>query len=211
MTCIAVRCPHWPREQSIKRGTTARGTQRSLCQTTLGAKGSFLRDSCHRGGLPAVQQTLIAMRLHARGVRATARSLPLGPHTVLRELRQHATVLKSVHTAVLRTLTPAEVAWDLERAGAAEAEREELWSLVGHQGNPRWRWHASDHHTGKVVADGFGRRTDAGFVQFKTRRAPCGLTRYSPDHGGASTRHVAPDVHRPGTRHTQQIERKPLT
>jgi InsA N-terminal domain len=34
MTFIAVRCPHCQSDQIIKRGKTARGTQRYLCQNT---------------------------------------------------------------------------------------------------------------------------------------------------------------------------------
>ena len=34
MTFIAVRCPHCQSEQIVKRGKTARGTQRYLCQNT---------------------------------------------------------------------------------------------------------------------------------------------------------------------------------
>ncbi len=49
-------------------------------------------------------------------------------------------MLESVNTAVLRTLNPAEVAWDLERAG--EAEMDEMWSFVRNKSNPRWLWHA---------------------------------------------------------------------
>ena len=44
MTFIAVRCPHCQSEQIVKRGKTARGTQRYLCQNTLCTKGSFLLD-----------------------------------------------------------------------------------------------------------------------------------------------------------------------
>jgi len=25
---------------------------------------------------------------------------------------------------------------------------DEMWSFVGHKGNPRWLWHAIDHGTG---------------------------------------------------------------
>ena len=57
-------------------------------------------------------------------------------------------MLESVNTALLRTLNPDEVAWDVERAGEAEAEMDEMWSFVGHKGNPRWLWHAIDHGTG---------------------------------------------------------------
>jgi IS1 family transposase len=41
---------------------------------------------------------------------------------------------------------------------------DEMWSFVGHKGNPRWLWHAIDHHTGKVLAYVFGRRKDEVFT-----------------------------------------------
>ncbi len=63
MTFIAVRCPHCQSDQIVKRGKTARGTQRYLCQNTLCAKGSFLLDSCNRGCLPEVKHTIIDMSL----------------------------------------------------------------------------------------------------------------------------------------------------
>ena len=120
-----------------------------------------------------------------------------------------ALMLESVNTAVLRTLNPAEVAWDVERAG--EAERDELWSFVGNKGNPRWLWYAIDHHTGTVLAYVFGRRKDDVFLQLKALLEPFGLTRYYTDHWGAYTRHLDPEVHCPGKRNTQHIERKHLT
>ena len=112
---------------------------------------------------------------------------------------------------MLRTLDPAEVTWDLERAGEAEAEMDEMWSFVRHKGNPRWLWHAIDHHTGKVLAYVFGRRKDEVFLRLKALLKPFGLTRYYTDYWGAYTRHLDPDEHCPGKRHTQQIERKHLT
>ena len=45
----------------------------------------------------------------------------------------------------------------------------------------------------------------------QTPYIPFGLTRYYNDYWGASTRHLAPDEHCLGNRHTQQIARKPLT
>ena len=35
MTFIAVRCPHCQSDHIVKRGKTARGTQRYLCQNPL--------------------------------------------------------------------------------------------------------------------------------------------------------------------------------
>jgi len=163
MTFIAVQCPHCHSEQIIKRGKTARGTQRYLCQNTLCAKGSFLLDYCNRGCLPEVKQTIIDMSLNASGIRDTARVLRISTDTVLSELKKKETALESVNTSLLRTLNPDEVAVDIAQAG--EAEMDEMWSFVGHKGNPRWLWHAIDHHTGAVLAYVFGRRKDEVFLQ----------------------------------------------
>ena len=209
MTVIAVRCPHCQSDQLVKRGKTARGTQRYLCPNPLCAKRSFLLDYCNRGCLPEVKHTIIDMSLNASGVRDTARSLRVCPNTILRELKKKETALESVNTSLRRTLTPDEIAWDIERTG--EAEREEMWSFVGHKGNPRWLWHAIDHHTGKVLAYGFGRRRDTVFLKLKALLEPFGITRYYTDYWGSYTRHLDAAVHSPGKRNTQKIERKHLT
>ena len=86
-----------------------------------------------------------------------------------------------------------------------------MGSFVGKKGNQRWLWQAIDHQTGAVLAYVFGRRKDDVFLKLKALLEPCGLTRYSTDHWGAYTRHLAPDIHSPGKRHTQKIERKHLT
>src|SRR6266446_4945928 len=122
MTFIAVRCPHCQSDQIVKRGKTARGTQRYFCQNTLCAKGSFLLDYCNRGCLPEVKQMIIDMSLNTSGVRDTARSLHICPNTILRELKKKEVALDSVNTALLRTLNPVEVVWDMERAGEAEVD-----------------------------------------------------------------------------------------
>jgi len=135
MTCIAVRCPPCQSDPIVKRGKTARGTQRDLCQHTLCTKGSFLLDY-----------------------------------------------------------------WEMD----------EMWSFVGNKGNLRWLWHAIDHHPGKVLAYVFGRRKEEVCLRLKARLEPCELTRSSTDYWGAYTRHLDPDEHCPGKRHTQKIERKHL-
>ena len=56
MTFIAVRCPYCHSDQIVKRGKTAKGTQRYLCQNTLCVRGSFLLDYCNRGCLPEVKR-----------------------------------------------------------------------------------------------------------------------------------------------------------
>ncbi len=74
-TFIAVQCPHCHRDQVVKRGKTAHGTQRYLCQNLACATGSFLLDYRNQGCVPEVKQLIIDMSLKASGVRDTARSL----------------------------------------------------------------------------------------------------------------------------------------
>jgi insertion element IS1 protein InsB len=209
MTFIAVRCPHCQSDQIVKRGKMARGTQRYLCQNILCAKGSFLLDYCNRGCVPDVKHLIIDMSLNASGVRDTARSLQISTNTVLHELRKKAAVLETVNTGLLRTLHSTETTVNIERAG--EAEMDEMWSFVGKKGHQRWLWHAIDHHTGAVLAYVFGRRKDEVFLRLKALLEPFGLTRYFTDHWGAYTRHLESDVHSPGKRNTQNIERTHLT
>ena len=86
-----------------------------------------------------------------------------------------------------------------------------MWSFVGKKKEQRWLWHAIDHRTGQVLVYVFGRRTDEVFVKLKTLLKPFGLRRYYTDYWGAYERSLESDVHSLGQRHTQQIERKPLT
>ena len=209
MTFIAVRCPYCHSDQIVKRGKRRRGTQRYLCHNTAGPPQSFLLEYRYQGRLPAVKQQSIDMSLNASGMRDTARVLRIRTDTVLRALRKKEGALASVNTALLRTADSEEIIVDLAHAG--EAEVDERWSVVGKTGNPRWRWHAIDHHTGNVLASVFGRRNDAVFLQRKELLEPFGLARVYTDHWGAYARHLAADVHSPGKRHTQKIERKPLT
>ena len=209
MTFIAVPCPHCHSEQIVKRGKTRRGTQRYLCQNTACAKGSFLLDYRNRGCLPEVKHTIIDMSLNASGVRDTARVLRISTDTVLSELKKKEAALESVNTALLRIRHPDEVTVAIERAG--EAEMDEMWSFVGRKKDQRWLWHAIDHATGAVLAYVFGRRKDEVFLQLKALLEPCGLTRFYTAHWGAYTRQLDAEVHSPGKRHTQKIERKHLT
>ena len=52
---------------------------------------------------------------------------------------------------------------------------------------------------------------DAVFRKLKALLEPFGLTRYYTDSWGAYPRHLEPEVHSPGKRNTQKIERKHLT
>ncbi len=208
-TFIAVRCLHCNSDRVVKRGITARGTQRYLCQNRECVTDSFLLDYRNRGCLLEVKQLIIDMSLNASGVRDTARSLHISTDTVLSELKKKGPALESVNTALLHTLNPDEVTVDIERAG--EAEMDEMWSFVRRKTNPRWLWHAIDHQTGKVLAYVFGRRKDKVFLKLKALLEPFGLTHYYTDKWGAYTRHLDLEQHTTSKRFTQKIERKHLT
>jgi insertion element IS1 protein InsB len=73
---------------------------------------------------------------------------------------------------------------------------------------PRWLWHAIDHHSGTVLAYVFGRRKDAVFLQLQALLEPFGITRFYTDGWGAYERHIAPEQHHVGKENTQKIESK---
>ena len=74
---------------------------------------------------------------------------------------------------LLASLNPEQIEVEIWRADELEvyrglsSELDEMWSFVARKTNPRWLWHAIDHHTGKVLAYVFGRRKDTVFMQLK--------------------------------------------
>ena len=72
--------------------------------------------------------------------------------------------------AVLAHVKPEQIEVEIWRADELEMHRglsselDEMWSYVGKKANPRWLWHAIDHHTGKVLVSVFGRRKDKVFL-----------------------------------------------
>jgi insertion element IS1 protein InsB len=119
-----------------------------------------------------------------------------------------------VNHAVLRHLHPEHVEVERWRADALEVRRglsselDEMWSYVYSKANPRWLWHAIDHHTGKVLAYVFGRRQDTVFSALKALLAPFGITRYFTDGWGAYERQLDAEQHQGGKANTQKIESK---
>jgi insertion element IS1 protein InsB len=119
-----------------------------------------------------------------------------------------------VNHRVLQHLRPEEVEVEIWRADELEvyrglsSELDEMWSYVRSKANPRWLWHAIDHHTGQVLAYVFGRRQDTVFLALQTLLKPFGLTRYFTDGWGAYERHVEAEKHTIGKVNTQKIESK---
>ena len=119
-----------------------------------------------------------------------------------------------MNQAVLKHLPPEHVEVEIWRADELEVHRglsselDEMWSYVRSKANPRWLWHAIDHHTGTVLAYVFGRRKDTVFLELKALLEPFGITRYFTDGWGAYERHVEAEQHTVGKANTQKIESK---
>jgi insertion element IS1 protein InsB len=119
-----------------------------------------------------------------------------------------------VNRALLPIINPARVEVEICRADELDqrhelsSELDEIWSFVARKSNPRWLWHAIDHHTGAVLAYVLGRRKDEVFLKLKGLLEPFGVTRYYTDGWGAYERHVEPNQHTVGKENTQKIESK---
>src|SRR5262249_43197613 len=117
-------------------------------------------------------------------------------------------------SAVFQVVQPKQVtvemcrSEELARRRGLTSELEEMWSYVAKKSQPRWRWHAIDHYTGKVLAYVFGRRQDDVFLKLQQLLDPFGITRYYTDGWGAYERHLEAERHTIGKAHTQKIESK---
>jgi insertion element IS1 protein InsB len=99
-----------------------------------------------------------------------------------------------VNEPLLRVLYPENVevevcrAEELDRRRGLTSELDEMWSYVRCKANPRWLWHAIDHHTGQVLAYVFGRRQDDVFLKLQQLLAPFGITKLSSIRWARRTR-----------------------
>jgi len=124
--------------------------------------------------------------------------------------------LQQVNQVVLASLNPEQVevaicrAEELDQCRGLTSELDEMWSFVKKKAQPRWLWHAIDHHSGHVLAYVFGRRQDTVFLQLQALLEPFGITRYYTDGWGAYERHINAEQHQVGKANTQKIESKPI-
>ena len=78
-------CPHGQGTAIGRHGTTRQGKHRSRCREQPCAGRPFLRDASDPGPAPEVKQQSVERALKARGLRATARVLPIRTKTVMTE------------------------------------------------------------------------------------------------------------------------------
>lgn len=119
-----------------------------------------------------------------------------------------------MNQALLQVLPPEQVevevcrSEELDRRRGLTSELDEMWSYVAKQSQPRWLWHAIDHHTGTVLAYVFGRRQDDVFLTLQQLLTPLGITKFYTDGWGAYERHLDAAQHQVGKENTQKIESK---
>ena len=101
MVLIAVTCLYGQSDPITTRGTTETDTQRYRCHNPHCPHQSFLLHPADKGRVPAITEPMIAMALHGRGIRDTARVLGLSTDTVLNELKK-----KRQHCS--RSISPCE-------------------------------------------------------------------------------------------------------
>jgi hypothetical protein len=103
------------------------------------------------------------------GIRDTARVLQIRPTTAIAILKK-TTVLQHTNPTLLPPRRSRAVRVSVGRAAA----RDEMWNFVGAKATAPWLWHASDHHTGRVLAYVVGLWKDAVFRILKTLLASFG-------------------------------------
>ena len=209
MAFVQVQCPDCHSADVVQYGKQANGTQRYRCDNPDCPRVIFLLQYHDKGRLPAVKQQIIDMTLNGSGVRDLVRVLRVSSATVIAVLKKKEPTIKQVNERLLKSCDPAQLDIILRQVEAAEMD--EMWSFVGRKSQQRWLWHAIEHHTGQLLAYGFGTREDETFLQLKELLAPFGITHFYTDGWGAYRRHLDPCTHTVGKQQTQKIERKHLT
>jgi len=159
--------------------------------------------------LPETKRQSGALARNGSGVRDTARVVGSETGTVRNELKKQGSALQPGNAPGLAASNAPATTVLLQKV--EEAELEERGSVVGSKKESRWLWQALDPQPGQVVAYGCGQRKEEVFRDLQALVAPFGIARYFTEGWGAYLRHLAPGQHEMGKRHTQKLDRKPLT
>ena len=81
-------CPQCQGTDIVRHGKTPQGKPRYRCQETSCPGGTFLFDYSYPGQSPHIKEQIVAMAMHASGIRDTARVLHVSPTTVMKELKK---------------------------------------------------------------------------------------------------------------------------
>jgi insertion element IS1 protein InsB len=95
MVMTHVLCPHCDSKDVVKRGKTANGKQRYLCNNEACSASSFILDYSYNGYLPEVKDKIIEMAMNGSGIRDTSRVLKVSQTTDINEIKKR--VVPSIH------------------------------------------------------------------------------------------------------------------
>ena len=84
--------------------------------------------------------------------------------------------------------------------------RRDVELCAASKANPRWLWHAIDHHTGTVLAYVFGRRQDTVFLSSKRCWSRLVSRAISPTAGGPTSGMSSPSSTPSGNTHAEDRE-----
>ncbi len=85
MILQVLHCPHCQGTAIVRHGLTRQGKQRYRCREQRCAGRTFLLDYRSPGQSPASKHQSVEMAMNARGMRDTARVLPISTNTVMTE------------------------------------------------------------------------------------------------------------------------------
>ncbi|MCA1633656.1 MAG: IS1 family transposase, partial [Acidobacteria bacterium] len=176
----------------VKNGTTRNRKQKYLCRA---CRRQFIRHYSYQGCRPEIRSLIVPMTLNGSGVRDITRVLSVSINTVLKVIREQA------------SLTPEP---ELP-ARLADVEVDEMWSFVEKKKHQSWLWYAFSPKTKQVIGYVRGRRTDAVCRQLLEKLERCRITRFYTDWWDSYAKLIPSHRHWIGKVGTQRIERNNLT
>jgi len=83
-----IHCPNCNNTKIKKSGTSAKGVQRYLCQSTDCTTKSFMLEYYYHAYEPGVKKKVIDMAINGSGIRDTARVLNISKGTVMSTIKK---------------------------------------------------------------------------------------------------------------------------
>ena len=163
MITQVLHCPYCQGTDIVRHGTTSEGKQRYRCRACSRTWTDISLGLCLRRSLACCEATDRRdgdeCEWHPRYRAGVARESYHGHQRT----KKKAPDIHQVNQAALQHLPPGQVEVEICRADmlaprrGRTSELDEMWSYVGKKAEPRWLWHAIDHHSGTVLAYVFGR------------------------------------------------------
>ena len=187
-----ITCPSCASRHVVKNGTTSNRKQKYLCRE---CRRQFIRDYSYQGCRAEIRALIIPMTLNGSGIRDITRVLRVSINTVLKVIREQASVTPEPQP-------PTRL---------ADVEVDEMWSFVKKKRHQHWLWYAFSPKTKQVISYVRGRRTDATCQLLMNKLAQCQITRFYTDDWEAYQKLIPEYRHWIGKQGTQRIERNNLT